>query len=351
MKHYDIFCCYARKDYRKVKRFCDRLEIEKITIFGIECDLSEQNFAESIISAIKDCRLFLYFHSIDAAQSNWIYKEISFAINYGCKILAINISGLYSDDTNIRLKLYDRQWIDFDDVAYNSEEQFEKIIYRIIRLGQFESVSYPYDNGGSSQIPPYVMHGKSYDFYRQQNNKDKLQKKTYYIKYRCFIGGSTSVINERNAVRATLSILYNQYEKYDFFITSHTFEDFRNKYTVEGQQYQYDEFIKKRADCTIFIICQKIGQKTLDEYNLAVKTYKLTGQKRPAIFVYNDVSENSINNQDISVERFKKLVDKNKAYWRDYNSLELLMQMVKEDISAELADLLEMQPNLQRSDK
>lgn len=53
---------------------------------------------------------------------------------------------------------------------------------------------------------------------------DEGVNKLDFIKYRCFIGGSTAITNERNATRAVLSILYNQYEKYNFFITSHTFE-------------------------------------------------------------------------------------------------------------------------------
>lgn len=45
---------------------------------------------------------------------------------------------------------------------------------------------------------------------------DEGVNKLDFIKYRCFIGGSTAITNERNATRAVLSILYNQYEKYNF---------------------------------------------------------------------------------------------------------------------------------------
>lgn len=170
-------------------------------------------------------------------------------------------------------------------------------------------------------------------------------QKNNFVTYRCFIGGSTSISNERNAARAALSILYNQYEKYDFYITSHTFEDFKNKHKIDGQQYDYNEFIKFKADCAIFIICNKVGEKTLGEYRLAVETFEETGEKRPAIFVYNDISYRSNGGvEDASVTAFHNLVDSKNAYWRDYNGIDMLMMKIKEDISAELADILEMRP-------
>lgn len=170
-------------------------------------------------------------------------------------------------------------------------------------------------------------------------------QKNNFVTYRCFIGGSTAISNERNAARAALSILYNQYEKYDFYITSHTFEDFKNKHKIDGQQYDYNEFIKFKADCAIFIICNKVGEKTLGEYRLAVETFEETGEKRPAIFVYNDISYRSNGGvEDASVTAFHKLVDSKNAYWRDYDDIDMLMMKIKEDVSAELADILEMRP-------
>ena len=176
--------------------------------------------------------------------------------------------------------------------------------------------------------------------FNQANNTD-------FITYRCFIGGSTSIVNERNAARAVLSILYNQYEKYNFYITAHTFEDFKNKHKIEGHQYEYDEFIRKKANCAIFIICKYVGQKTLDEYKVAIDTFESTNEERPTIFVYNDNSESCLR-QDESITEFRKFVDSKKAYWRDYKDIETLMLKMKEDISAELADVLEMRPNLKR---
>ncbi len=156
--------------------------------------------------------------------------------------------------------------------------------------------------------------------------------------YRCFIGGSTSIVHERNAARAVLSILYNMWDKYDFKITAHTYEDFAQKHKIGGNQMEYDEFIKQKADCTIFIICKHVGDKTLGEYQLAVDVCEKTENQRPAVFVYNDISCEG----DDSVVKFKELVKSNKAYWNDYTDLTQLMLKLQNDLNAELTKLLFM---------
>lgn len=156
--------------------------------------------------------------------------------------------------------------------------------------------------------------------------------------YRCFIGGSTSIVHERNAARAVLSILYNMWDKYDFKITAHTYEDFAQKHKIGGNQMEYDEFIKQKADCTIFIICKHVGDKTLGEYQLAVDVCEKTENQRPAVFVYNDISCEG----DDSVVKFKELVKSNKAYWNDYTDLTQLMLKLQNNLNAELTKLLFM---------
>ena len=197
-----------------------------------------------------------------------------------------------------------------------------------------ENIHQQFNKQYNNQIIPVEL--------RQTNNNN-------FITYRCFIGGSTSIINERNAARSVLSILYNQYEKYNFYITAHTFEDFQNKHKIEGHQYEYDEFIRKKANCVIFIICKYVGSKTLDEYKVAINTFELTNGERQAIFVYNDTSVcDGTVQQDESINKFREFVDSKKAYWRDYKDIETLMLKMKDDISAELTNVLEMKPSLIR---
>ena len=101
---------------------------------------------------------------------------------------------------------------------------------------------------------------------------------------------------------------------------------------------EYNEFIRQQADCTIFIICKHIGDKTKEEYETAVKVCEQTKYNRPTIFVYNDVS----CEEDESVKKFRETVDSKHVYWRDYHDIENLMLRIESDLSSELMDLLMM---------
>ncbi len=151
--------------------------------------------------------------------------------------------------------------------------------------------------------------------------------------FQCFIAGSTRLVDERNATRAVLSILYNKWENYNLVISSYTFEDFSNSYTIGGQQIQYNDFIKDKADCAIFIVTENVGDKTLEEYRLAVETFK-SNRKRPKIFVYaNNLSDSELTKQFIDE------VHKNNSYWRDYRDIKDLMNLVKDDVDSELFNI------------
>lgn len=489
MRKYDVFVCYSRHDADVAERICERLVKESITVFYEAFALPvDGDFASAITEIISNSRYVLYLHSEYSSQSNWVRKELEFAINKGLSVIPVNVSGFRSDNSSIRQLLYDRYWLEYDRAAYDNHEQFEKLIFNLLRIVNPAAIENSY--GGTSQRPEPIksesspvesvkdtkekevkakkvpesnkdfvwlavllifgaafavvsidngnyieaaicimydlatigvliylfrtnarytvrihnsdsrksvvirVNGEEYSrleplgmseierrkgecvisaqledessdaviinhcFNKETNGKiitisftqnHNSIRKSDLLKYRCFIAGSTSIANERNAARAVLSILYNQYEKYDFYITAHTYEDFKNKHKIDGQQYDYDTFIREKADCTIFIICNHVGDKTLKEYDLAIETFENTDSKRPAIFVYNDVSSiNDISEQDPSVIKFRKLVESKHAYWRDYTGMDMLMLKIKDDVSAELTDVLEMKPSIGR---
>lgn len=480
MKKYDVFMCYSRHNLDIARNICKRLKEKNIAVCDVD-DLGAEDFVYAITENISNSRCVLYLHSEYSIQSNWVKKELEFAIDKGLTIIPVNVGEFRSDGSVIRKLLYDRYWLEYAHAAYDHMEQFEKLVYNILRIVNPASVVNPY--GGTSQRPEHIqsvplsaesvkevkgvkssrpnvkfvwlavllvvvtvlavvafendnyvdvvllvvltlviicmpiyllyanarysvrihnvdprktiiirVDGEEYCrlaplgmnkienpkgehvisaqvedetsdavivnhcFNKETDGKiipisfvheQKKMRKSDLLKYRCFIAGSTSITNERNAARAVMSILYNQYEKYDFYITAHTYEDFKNKHKIDGQQYDYDTFIMKKADCTIFIICNHVGDKTLNEYDLAIKTFENTNSKRPAIFVYNDVScVNDVSKQDPSVSKFRKLVESKKAYWRDYTGIDMLMLKIKDDVSAELTDVLEMRPSV-----
>lgn len=200
-----------------------------------------------------------------------------------------------------------------------------------------------------SNNPDIVGENFTYKFCRQNNGDVKqvtLKKKSSSESarpellpsditiIRCFIAGSTRLVNERNATRAVLSILYNKWESHNLVISSYTFEDFSNSYTIGGQQIHYNDFIKNKAACAIFIVTENVGDKTLEEYRLAVNTFK-DSQSRPKIFVY----ANNLSNSDSVTKQFIDEVRKNNSYWREYDNITHLMSLVKDDVDSELFNI------------
>ena len=153
------------------------------------------------------------------------------------------------------------------------------------------------------------------------------------IEYKCFIAGATTITEERDAVRASLSQVVNRWGSLDIMLSCYTFEDFDNNHQ---QQMRYDEFIQNEADCVIVIITDGIGPKTIGEYRLAVSTLQKT-KKRPKVVVYAD--EKSKNDQD--VEEFKKEVENNKTYWVSYTSLNELKEKIQNEMTKQLLPIVQ----------
>ena len=152
MKKYDIYFCYSRKDSSIVQVFADRLNKEGLTLFYDVNNLATGDiFADTITDAIRNCKVLLYFHSENTVQSNWIVKEITFALDCRCKIVPINIGNHRSDDSSIRRLLFNRHWLEFDSHALDGKEQFEKVIYNILRSGLFSN--FPESSIGGIQQP------------------------------------------------------------------------------------------------------------------------------------------------------------------------------------------------------
>ena len=82
---------------------------------------------------------------------------------------------------------------------------------------------------------------------------------------------------ERNALIAVVSKMHNRWEAERFRISSYTFEDFNRDVIPGGQQKLYDTFIENDADWCVFIISNGIGEKTLNEYRVAMNSLHKMG--------------------------------------------------------------------------
>ena len=135
-----------------------------------------------------------------------------------------------------------------------------------------------------------------------------------------FIAGSKSLSFERDAVRAVLSSLNNIVP-----VASYSFEDFERSLTPEGRQADYNAFIKDEADYVIFIIDQQVGKITLEEFNVAMNTYREVG--RPEIFVFLKLNTELSPEKNEVIRRVNEL----KQYYTEYSDVYNLKTLVKED--------------------
>ena len=133
MKKYDVFICYSRRDKDVAEMISSRLMVRNITVFDDADGIyAGDNFASVLTESISNSRCLLYLHSEYSIQSNWVKKELEFAINKGLEVIAVNISGFHSDDSFIRKLLGEVYWLEYDKVASDSRMQFEKLIYNIL---------------------------------------------------------------------------------------------------------------------------------------------------------------------------------------------------------------------------
>ena len=144
------------------------------------------------------------------------------------------------------------------------------------------------------------------------------------IKFKCFIAGSLSLNTERNALIATVSKMYNKWESEHFRISAYTFEDFNRDVVPGGQQNLYNTFIETEANWCIFIITDGIGEKTLDEYKVAMESLQKHGHPK-ILFLASPSSS-----YDETLTAIKKEIIAANQYWNTCNNLEHMQSIFRE---------------------
>ncbi len=146
------------------------------------------------------------------------------------------------------------------------------------------------------------------------------------IKFKCFIAGSLALSVERNALIAVVSKMHNRWETERFRISSYTFEDFNRDVVPGGQQKLYDTFIENDADWCVFIISNGIGEKTLNEYRVAMNSLRKNGYPK-ILFL---ASSEPARDETLSAIK-KEIIDANQ-YWNSYNNIEHMQSIFRDCI-------------------
>lgn len=156
-----------------------------------------------------------------------------------------------------------------------------------------------------------------------------MYRRNRHVRYSCFIAGSTSLTEERDAIRAAISEISNKRKKIS--LSAYTFEDFPTKVIVDGPQVKYyNNFLRNSTDIAIFIVDGEIGKETGKEFDVAYDAFK--EKKKPVIFVYCKEGGNDHEQSDILKAKLLDVCH----YWRNYSDLKNLKLLFKEDLTNEL---------------
>ncbi len=154
-----------------------------------------------------------------------------------------------------------------------------------------------------------------------------------YKTINCFIAGSKKLDRERDAILAEMMRMHNSWSKRKYTIFAKTYEDFPAKAHIGGQQKLYNAFIKKEADIVIFILDGQIGEKTREEFNIAMESFST--KNRPQIYVFAKKGSES----NPGLKKIREDFDKYKQYWIDYTDLRSLKLEFRSQLNDYLLDL------------
>lgn len=138
---YDIFISYSRKDYKIVERIIHALDAGGFTYFiDIQGIAAGMDFAESIIRAIDNSKLFLCVLSENAYQSKFALNELKYALHKKENIVlpVIVDNSQLPVDLKFLLTSYNIHDWSFEDIL-NIEDTIIKNVSRA--LGQHEKLS------------------------------------------------------------------------------------------------------------------------------------------------------------------------------------------------------------------
>ena len=147
-----------------------------------------------------------------------------------------------------------------------------------------------------------------------------------------FVSGSKKLKEHRLRLKALVNNLNGENRMKGLHVTLNMF----SYVNLGDNQSDYDNFIKNKSDIIIFIVEDKIGQKTKEEYLLASQAQKEKGKPK-ILFFMKEFKERTPD-----IEEVERLVsDNSESYYVDYSNLEDLEYKVKERLVQEVNSMME----------
>ena len=110
---HDVFISYSSVDKNVTDALCHFLEERKIRCWIAPRDiLPGQEYADAIVHAISNVKIFVLVCSKDSLQSQWVRKETNLAVSDNKIIIPFKIADCSLEGTAMKLYLGDRHWID-----------------------------------------------------------------------------------------------------------------------------------------------------------------------------------------------------------------------------------------------
>lgn len=112
---YDIYICYSREDNEVATEICHFLDQQGLSYWidrrGIE---PGDDYAQSIVNAINDSKLFLFIISENSGKSRFCMNELAFAVNNKKTVIPLRIDQAPLSD-EISFFIANISWADYSD--------------------------------------------------------------------------------------------------------------------------------------------------------------------------------------------------------------------------------------------
>jgi hypothetical protein len=149
--------------------------------------------------------------------------------------------------------------------------------------------------------------------------------------YKIFLAGATILTNERDIVRSAVS-KWNAKERLNgnplnprYVVFS--YENFSGVIDSETGNKDYNDFIKNEADLAVFLLAERVGRKTREEFDVAYSELK-SSKKRPHLLVlYLEGST------DPGILEIKQILENDEKYYYSYTQAAELDRIIQDELS------------------
>ena len=167
--------------------------------------------------------------------------------------------------------------------------------------------------------------------------------------YKIFLAGATILKEERTIVRSAVS-KWNAKERLNgnpmnsrYVVFS--YEDFSGVIDSNTGNRDYNDFIKNEADLAVFILAERVGKKTREEFDIAYSELKASKRHPLILALFLEGS------QDSGILEIKQILENDDKYYRPYTQVDDLDRIMQDELSNIVQKHEEKESPIIRSDK